>query len=957
MKPLLNGFILDEPLSNFRLSSVVDIRGKMILIERWIEELVSGKLDSLKEEEVKSRFIIDIFGDILGFNYGNSNNWLLREEAKTKVDGTKPDGALGYFSIDKRNDVVKAVIELKDATIDLESKQKRKDTKSPVDQAFEYAPKMGGSCRWVIVSNFKEIRFYASTDRSRYQVYFLKDLNDENRLKEFLFLFHKDRFIIREGASKTDKLLAEYNANSKRNVFKPKHIIDEIYDCLYRFKGLGFVDPNYLSTLYPFNILDDHVWHYENSTLFTLNDKIFFLLNEIEIQNGEIVLSENLIKEAGEAVVIDHKFKIEWSLKFLNHCMISQISALKDHKEVESKRKGGIGFSKRVLFHFSDDEGITKEIYVSATSSCDCLSCDYRSLDLRNLIKKLKQGIGNDDKDNLEYAFGNFLVATNNFKTTYSIYKKLEKELKGRQGRAVEYFLTKLNIKYLHNFIIDYRLDDSKEIIKDIKSIDLDRVIYDELDFEIDSAVRNYLIEIKEGTLIYKVQDEIDKTLAAITKLKVLYDNGGEQLSGPNLVNHLFHQYFLLYSHVYKNYIIYNSFDRYKALTSKVFKGLVISYQTPKVGLITFEEFFLIEAALHISPTELQSILKDVGYLAVDEASISSIIARFKSLISSCYHVGIFGDPSPDDLINEYLSNTRFKSKLPDIFSNLFAILSRLDIKKEHLDEIMSPLIELLKVEKMFAWYHLKQLVVLIDLKSNLFDEQQFVRLLEIAIDKDDYSKNKYKELIHKLSQSLHANHPDYKIHNKTLVRKAINNSYSKNGINSDFKHLVHFANIIGEFEKELLIHAFEEHLNEEFNPEFYQRLIKYKVYDYRKKDYLKKLINHVNVMRHAENRSEEKNRSPLIFINFALLLYMLDVDLSEDEITLFRDLNSFELWLLNPHKFDYSTFDAKWLMEVNNHHFLKKLKNTQPIRQSIEQELKLNYNAKLAEINYKYFK
>ncbi|MEP6804042.1 MAG: hypothetical protein ABI892_05945, partial [Flavobacterium sp.] len=179
---------LNDYSSNFRLSDVPEIAYKKEIIQNWIEDLRCGKLASLKEEETKSRFILEIFGEVLEFSFWNSRNWYLREETKTKVDGTKPDAALGYFSKDKQKDDVRAVIEIKDANTDLDLKQKRDGNKTPIDQAFEYAPKMGGSCKWVIVSNFKEIRFYPSNDRTKYQVYFLEDLVD-NSFKEFLFLF------------------------------------------------------------------------------------------------------------------------------------------------------------------------------------------------------------------------------------------------------------------------------------------------------------------------------------------------------------------------------------------------------------------------------------------------------------------------------------------------------------------------------------------------------------------------------------------------------------------------------------------------------------------------------------------------------------------------------------------------------------------------------------------------
>lgn len=89
MKPLFTENFLSHHLIDFKLSNVPKIRLARNIIEGLILELKSGKLESLKEEEFKSRFLNEFFGDVLGFNYGNSNFWTLGEEVKTKVDGTK----------------------------------------------------------------------------------------------------------------------------------------------------------------------------------------------------------------------------------------------------------------------------------------------------------------------------------------------------------------------------------------------------------------------------------------------------------------------------------------------------------------------------------------------------------------------------------------------------------------------------------------------------------------------------------------------------------------------------------------------------------------------------------------------------------------------------------------------------------------------------------------------------
>lgn len=504
MNPIFSEDLLSHYLPDFKLSSVTKIREITNWIRELIDELDSGKFESLKEEEIKSRFVTIFFGDILGFNYGNSNEWQLREEKKTVINGKKSDAALGYFFVDKSKDDVKVVIEIKDAQTDLDEKQKRQgNTLTPVEQAFNYAPSMGGNCQWVIVSNIKEIRFYHASDQSKYQRFYLKsfyenDTLNEDKLKELLFLFHKDKFI-KKGLDKSSTYkLFEYAKIFKLESDKPIHIIDKLFYSLQRFKGFGFVNPNYIANIRPFNVLDEHVWHYSNGTLFTLNEEIYNLLVELNIENKEIIFSENLKDIIIKENVVEAEEKIKWVFEYLNKCLILNITAVKNYKEIALKR-GEEGRSYRNFIPFNKDEGTKKNIFVYNKESCDCISCNYRNLDFKRIFKKLKESEDNDALLNKEYAFGNYLLSANTYKKTYSIYKKIEKELKGKEKKGVEYFLIKMNIKLLYNLCRDYDFADKEIIMSDIKSIDLDKVIYDEIEFDLDKEVKNYLLDVKKS--------------------------------------------------------------------------------------------------------------------------------------------------------------------------------------------------------------------------------------------------------------------------------------------------------------------------------------------------------------------------------------------------------------------------------------------------------------------------
>ncbi len=958
MKPIFSDNILSHYLSDFTLSLIPNIRKIELKISEWTIELKTGRIDSCKEESIKSRFLLSFFGDILGFNYGNATEWMLEEERKSTMDGTKVDGALGYFTKIFDEGKVRALIEVKDSKHNLDEEQKRtNDKRTPVQQAFEYAPKMGGECKWVIVTNIKEIRFYSAGDQSKYQVFFLKDLVNETKLKELLFLFHKDRLIKKKDKAQTD-LLLEKSGILFGKPDKSIHIIDKIYNCLIRFEGFGFVDPCYIVTLYPFNILNEHVWQYHNRNLFTINGNIFELLNEIDIENDEVVFSDQLINDIETANVIDAKTKLETAFKFLNHCQINQITAIKDFKKVEERNKSTIGFSCRHSFSFKEgEEGITKSIYLLKNKQCDCLSCNYRSLNFNIFLGKLKTGFGNEDLNISEYAYGNYLAASNNFKTAYNIYKAIEKETKGKEGKEIEYFLTKQNIKYLHNLILDYQYDDSKEILNDIKSVDLDKVIYDEIEFCVDKDVKNYLIDVKENKLVYKLQDEIEEITFQIEKLKGLYDNGGDQLAGPNLPSDLFHAYYLLYLHVNTNYIVYDAFKRYKSLIEKVFKGLVTSYLTKEIGVNKFYEFFLTEAILHISPKDLQELLKGVDYLKTDRECVEKLIEKLNNFTTSYFNDGLFNNPYVNSLLKEHLTNFRFRDAFTNIFSNLFTILSRLEITKELFSNSRKPLLKYLKIESDLSWSDLKQFSYFLLRKGSLFEADELMEVLKIAVEGDRYGYSKYTNLIDTTAKAINKFYPRYMIDNVKLIETAILKCRSEDGNYANLKQLSHLVMICNDNCKQILLNTFEIELEKKFDIDLYETLLEKTDYNYDTKNYFQIYTEQINRTKGGSAyKFGKKELTDLVFINYAFILYKLNIDFGRIELKSFTNLNGFETWLLNPYEFEYNNFDPKWLTDLDNPIFLNRLKDNEKIKTSIELELKNSFEPVLAQIKYSYF-
>jgi hypothetical protein len=208
LNSILNNISIESLTEHTILSDIKKI------IKNW--RILTDKKGT-NEISLQDSFLSDFFGKILDYKYINEspNEWHLYREKKTDADATRSDGALGFFM--SENEDVRSVIELKSAKTPLDAKQRRKNANyTPVEQAFLYANKFGRKCRWVIVSNYKEIRLYNSASMNEYESFKIFDLTDEAILKKFLYLFLRKNLIEKENKSEIDKLYESNEAEQEK---------------------------------------------------------------------------------------------------------------------------------------------------------------------------------------------------------------------------------------------------------------------------------------------------------------------------------------------------------------------------------------------------------------------------------------------------------------------------------------------------------------------------------------------------------------------------------------------------------------------------------------------------------------------------------------------------------------------------------------------------------------------
>ena len=188
---------IEYKLESFEIS-IEELAEKKAKIQDFINFIKSGKIRDYNEEQLQARFATEVFEKTLGYKNSFNETWEYELERKTDVDGQKPDIVLGEFTSEESK--VMAVVELKDFKYyDLDKKQNRVgDKRTPVEQGFGYAPKFGGNCRWVLISNFNEIRLYDKNDENQYERFYIEDLEDDFELKRFLYLLSKENILDRK---------------------------------------------------------------------------------------------------------------------------------------------------------------------------------------------------------------------------------------------------------------------------------------------------------------------------------------------------------------------------------------------------------------------------------------------------------------------------------------------------------------------------------------------------------------------------------------------------------------------------------------------------------------------------------------------------------------------------------------------------------------------------------------
>lgn len=182
------------------------------ILSAWAESIGDASIYSRNEIQLEGDFKSRIMETILGYSpFGCGRPQTI--QAKQQMGSGTVDIALGEFNDDAT--VIVAPFELKGAdTRDLDAPMPgRKIT--PVQQAWNYANSVAG-VRWVLVTNFVEIRLYAFGEGNQvYETFDLRKLASPVEYARFLLILSAENFLggetlaLLDASRKADKEVSE----------------------------------------------------------------------------------------------------------------------------------------------------------------------------------------------------------------------------------------------------------------------------------------------------------------------------------------------------------------------------------------------------------------------------------------------------------------------------------------------------------------------------------------------------------------------------------------------------------------------------------------------------------------------------------------------------------------------------------------------------------------------------
>lgn len=743
-------------------------------------------------------------------------------------------------------------------------------------------------------------------------------------------------FVLKELDPKRAKRLGLFTntklSNTKPNSFQPNkelHLVDQILEYLKLFKGFNFIHPRTISRLPIFNSKESFHDSYSHFCLKTSNKAIHELLQKVKVENTVVTISDESLKPYVE--------KLKEIFLILNNCLIQCICYREKYTEIEHH--------KIKVKHYD--------------SNCNCLSCQFHKFRIKTLITDLKgKAIAHSENFDEALAEGYYLCKLGEHVKGWQILNSVAEKSKNQNNSAI-HFLSLYNIKQIRNFIDSpWWESENKQILPKIDDIDLHNTIND---FSIPLELRDELIKVKEKQYLHWSREIIDEQFESILSTNKLYANGGTSW-GTNAINLLLEELRILYAFYSANHIVTDDFYTFRQAITKGIEGVLISFTTDKSYEYRFKEFdslLLSFMFFFVEEKKLEKLFKEykIQSIPIIESEKQSFISTITNFFTFQYTTGIWDSINFNDdiLKQDYFSS--YRQSLRFIFNKIMLLLSKAELSDEELNPITEPFVNYLRVAVDFNHNNWTYAIKFFKAKIQIFSSKQIKTIIELTF--DDKHHNSGDDVLESICD-IAFKKANFVLteDDKAFFEKLFNNvttACKKCNRVHDTKQIFASWNIANETGKQVIKQKAVEYLESKFDADFYMNAAFKGVFTKDEnpdllKSFIESVIESCSPYDIKQDNGKWKFQNFTGF-NFINCLAYLKVDFKQENIQEISKISDYYNWLINYETYDYSNFDLKWLTELHfPYHIKEKLQQIEPLKEKVTNELKINYDDKLAE-------
>lgn len=702
-----------------------------------------------------------------------------------------------------------------------------------------------------------------------------------------------------------------------------KHILDVLYDTIENIE-ISVLPTHYLPKLFPFAKNKEGGTFISDYTLYTDNEELFHFLDNIFVKRNKFSFKKES-KKITQINNLDEKLKKV--LFFIRLNLINHIRLVDSHNQ-------------RICIHK----------LVLKPQKCGCEKCSFERFDFTPALEKVNQlKEDNSLANKMKKAY--VLYQLGYLKKAIQEFQNLSKELK-KSKEYLPYFICLFNLKKLRIHIASkYFNDDRKEILADLKTIDLVSVLQ-EIRPMVNGFNYSILAYIEQESFISTSLWNVDETVEKAIDLYRSDQYGG--WSSNNQSEKLGFHLTWIHRFLTYNFIIYDNFSDFSKVVNKSFEGFIAAHQLKNELNDNFNNFndYLLTLLITYGNTKFLNktfIRYNVKALKIENFKPKTFIAIVKRLCLSIDTIQLLIG-NKDKARDNYF----FREKINKIISNLFLLLSRLPLPKKQFNQTLEELIEFLPNAPFIYPTCKDYLKEMVTYKSNEISNDNYEKLLKLCV---THKRWRELSLIDKMVVKIHSSKSGFILSDKDLITNIFELTDKRNHTWTTVD-LVIFWRIASVDFKKRIKSEIQSSLKNKFNSRLYFAAVMEEIINYEPlwNDFIKSVPKQPHETSFIEAFGGKDDFKIYRLNQLIDIAYKFEIDLNEEKYQKLHEGIPYYQWLLNLRKFDYSQFDPYWILKHQSFHYFRAFSKIPTLLEITKKSINENYNEGLAKIYLYHF-